>query len=230
MAKQSSIAGQSNGSGTQWTVPLNSFLFKIGKSETRLCQACRVEHGEDPPVERVDHFIFHCSAYINQRRVLERAEGRDGMNLKDIMQRTKHMIALAKYIDKTDRPKNPRNPHPHTPKHDHVWHPQHHRMTIKTLMLDPSHLFDTWQSSPRNKHSANVTGIYSSASITIRKQATIQCGFPTRGVPKRPGIPCRVICQISARSILRSAIPNMVVLYPKYAKSTFKVLPTLICV
>jgi len=86
--------------------PLNSFLFKIGKSETRLCQACWVEQGEDPPVETVDHFIFHCNAYTNQRRDLERAVGRDGMNLKDIMQRTKHMIALAKYIDKTNRLKN----------------------------------------------------------------------------------------------------------------------------
>jgi len=46
---------------------LNSFLFKIGKSETRLCQECQVEQEEDPPVETVDHFIFHCNAYTNQR-------------------------------------------------------------------------------------------------------------------------------------------------------------------
>ena len=84
-------------------VPLNSFLFKIGKSESKLCQQCRGNAGEEAPAETVTHFLFQCSAFAAQRRQLARAIGGANMNLKNIMLETKRMGALVKYINRTGR-------------------------------------------------------------------------------------------------------------------------------
>ena len=79
-------------------IPLNSFLFKIGKSESKLCQQCQGNAGEEAPAETVTHFLFQCSAFATQRRQLVRAVG--GAN---IMLETKRMGALVKYINRTGR-------------------------------------------------------------------------------------------------------------------------------
>src|SRR6266542_4134327 len=71
-------------------IPLNSFLFKIGKSESKLCQQCRGNAGEEAPAETVTHFLFQCSAFTTQRRQLVRAVGGANINLKNIMLETKH--------------------------------------------------------------------------------------------------------------------------------------------
>jgi len=83
--------------------PLNSYLHRIGKSEMKHCRKCRAEPGEETPVKTVNHFIFECDAYSQERISLTRATGRDNLNLKDIMLKTKTMKALTKFIHRTGR-------------------------------------------------------------------------------------------------------------------------------
>ena len=83
--------------------PLNLFLFRIGKSDTKQCQACRLQPDDETPTETLTHFLFECEAYAAQRSTLATIIGRDKLNLKDIMQTTKAMKAIVKYIKKTGR-------------------------------------------------------------------------------------------------------------------------------
>jgi hypothetical protein len=91
-------------------IPLNVYLHRIGKSQTRQCQQCREDHGLQSPPETVNHYLFDCSAYADEHwemgKVLERKE----LTLKNLMDSDKGMRALAKYIAKTRRMKV--DPHP----------------------------------------------------------------------------------------------------------------------
>ena len=80
-------------------IPLNSYLFRIGKADSKYCSKCN----DGPEVESVNHFIFECAAYANQRWTLTRIIGYDNLNLHDIMLTMKNMKALALFIDKTGR-------------------------------------------------------------------------------------------------------------------------------
>jgi len=93
----------STGSGGITCDQLNLFLFRIGKSDTKQCQACRLQPDDKTPTETLTHFLFECEAYAAQRSTLATIIGRDKLNLKDIMQTTKAMKALVKYIKKTGR-------------------------------------------------------------------------------------------------------------------------------
>ncbi|XP_063416806.1 uncharacterized protein LOC134699047 [Mytilus trossulus] len=44
-------------------IPLNKHLYKIGISDTKLCEECRVE-------ETVEHFLLHCKLYNTERSIL----------------------------------------------------------------------------------------------------------------------------------------------------------------
>jgi len=74
------------------------------------CRKCRAEPGEETPVKTVNHFIFECDAYSQERISLTRATGQDNLNLKDIMLKTKTMKALTKFIHKTGRLKTDEQP------------------------------------------------------------------------------------------------------------------------
>jgi ribonuclease HI len=87
-------------------IPLNAYLHRIGKSETRTCQNC--SNGQDEAPETVKHFIFECPAYTEQRRTMEHAIGEEHNNLKGIMQDVKKMKALTAYINQTGRFKTER--------------------------------------------------------------------------------------------------------------------------
>ena len=50
--------------------PLNSYLHRIGKSKTKHCRKCCTEPGEETPVKTVNHFIFECDAYSQERTSL----------------------------------------------------------------------------------------------------------------------------------------------------------------
>ena len=89
---------------------LNSYLYRIGKSKTKHCRKCHTEPGEETPVEMVNHFIFKCDAYSQERISLTRATGRDNLNLKDIMLKTKTIKALTKFIHRTGRLKMDKQP------------------------------------------------------------------------------------------------------------------------
>jgi len=84
-------------------LPLNVYLHRIKKSETKKCQACAIEPGDDTPDETVSHFLNDCDAYTPQRQSLIRAVGSADLRIKDIMLKTEHMKALAKYITRTKR-------------------------------------------------------------------------------------------------------------------------------
>ena len=84
-------------------IPLNSYLYRINKSETDLCQACL--DGEDNLhcKETVRHFLFECTAFRAEREELVGKISRSHLNLRDIMADTNRMRALATFIRKTGR-------------------------------------------------------------------------------------------------------------------------------
>ena len=84
-------------------IPLNSYLFRINRSETDICQACIDEDDNVGCRETVKHYIFECEAYRGEREELEGKITRSHLNLRDIMSNTDRMIALASYISKTGR-------------------------------------------------------------------------------------------------------------------------------
>jgi ribonuclease HI len=84
-------------------IPVNVFLFRIGKANTKHCQECQITEGEETPDETVNHFLFECRAHTNHRKTLEEIIGRDNLNLQTIMSDTKLMKALARFIVKTGR-------------------------------------------------------------------------------------------------------------------------------
>ena len=84
-------------------VPLNSYLNKISKSDTHLCQACLEEEDEIHCRETVKHFLFVCPAYAQEREELVNKIGRSHLNLRDIMSNKDRMLALISFIHKTGR-------------------------------------------------------------------------------------------------------------------------------
>jgi ribonuclease HI len=89
-------------------IPLNQYLHRIRKSDTKLCQSCQVVPGEERPVESVNHFLFECNKYADLRQTLARRIGQDNLNMYDVMQDIKKMKLLANFIVKTDRLKDAR--------------------------------------------------------------------------------------------------------------------------
>jgi hypothetical protein len=87
-------------------VPLNGYLFRINRSETEMCQACL--DGEDNMQcrETVNHFLFECPSFSQEREELVRKIRRDHLNLYDIMANTDYMRDLGTFIAKTGRFKN----------------------------------------------------------------------------------------------------------------------------
>lgn len=83
--------------------PLNSYLFKIMRADSDLCQACL--EGEDNLHcrETVKHFLFESKAYGAEREELIGKISRSHLNLRDIMSNTDRMTALASFINRTGR-------------------------------------------------------------------------------------------------------------------------------
>jgi hypothetical protein len=84
-------------------LPLNSYLHKIGRSATDLCQACL--DGEDNLRcrETVRHFLFECRSFEEEREEMIRKITRRRFNLHDIMADTIYMKVLAAFVNKTGR-------------------------------------------------------------------------------------------------------------------------------
>ena len=85
-------------------MPLNSYLHKIKRAESNKCQSCK-SHPEDEetPPETINHFLYNCEAYTQQRRILAHAIGAANLPLREIMMETKHMRELVRYITRTGR-------------------------------------------------------------------------------------------------------------------------------
>ena len=87
-------------------IPLNGYLFRIGKSETEYCQGCMDPENGTLCRETVNHFLFECASFDEDREELAKKINRSHLNLRDIMSKTNRMSALATYINKTGRFKN----------------------------------------------------------------------------------------------------------------------------
>jgi hypothetical protein len=85
--------------------PLNSYLHKIGKSETDTCQACADQENDIRCKETVDHFIFECTAYDHEGDIL--IEEIQRKHLFDIMANTEYMKSLVNFVNSTGRLKKP---------------------------------------------------------------------------------------------------------------------------
>ena len=83
--------------------PLNSFLFRIKKSDTDKCKACPHAPGEEAPAETIKHFLFECRAYAEQRKRLEKVVGQGNLTAQGVMKDVKCMKALVTYIKNTKR-------------------------------------------------------------------------------------------------------------------------------
>ena len=80
---------------------LNSYLFKINRSDSDLCQACLEGEGNLQCKETVRHFLFECPAFREERDELVGKISRSHLNLRDIMSDANHMCALAQFVNKT---------------------------------------------------------------------------------------------------------------------------------
>ena len=83
--------------------PLNSYLHRIGKSDTDRCQKCNPDHNELPPRETINYFISNCTAYNRAREQLTEKIGRDNFHPPNIMENTDRMKALTTFINRTGR-------------------------------------------------------------------------------------------------------------------------------
>jgi len=82
---------------------LNYHLHRICKSDTDKCPNC-MEHWEDTRAhEMVEHFIFKCKAFREERRHLYRDLHTDRPKLEDILSNVSKAKALLKYITRTGR-------------------------------------------------------------------------------------------------------------------------------
>jgi hypothetical protein len=84
-------------------LPLNPYLHRIGKSETKRCLSCSDAQGGNAPAESTKHFIYDCRAYATQREKMIKDIGATNLAIKDIMLEPKRMRALAWYMVATRR-------------------------------------------------------------------------------------------------------------------------------
>jgi hypothetical protein len=94
-------------------IPLNMYLHRIGKSQMRHCQQCRTNRETQTLPETVNHYLFSCTAYEDERWEMGKVLKRKELSLKNLMKSEEGMRALAKFISRTKRIRN--TPHiPHT--------------------------------------------------------------------------------------------------------------------
>ena len=83
-------------------IPLNTYLLRINKTDSDLCQAC-LEEDNLHCKETIKHFLFECNSYRAEREELVAKITRSHLNLRDIMKSTDRMTALAHFITRTGR-------------------------------------------------------------------------------------------------------------------------------
>ena len=84
-------------------IALNFYLKRIGKSPSENCAKCE----EGPNIvharESINHFLFECQGYDDERMGLTAKIGRSQLSIPKIMKNTDHMTALVTYINRTGR-------------------------------------------------------------------------------------------------------------------------------
>ena len=84
-------------------IPLNSYLHRVNKSDTELCQSCLEAEDNLHNRETVKHFLFECPSLSQEREELVAKIGRSHLNICDIMQNADYMSALATFINRSGR-------------------------------------------------------------------------------------------------------------------------------
>ncbi|KAF8808249.1 hypothetical protein BYT27DRAFT_7027817, partial [Phlegmacium glaucopus] len=83
-------------------IPLNAYLHRIGKAESKKCDSCwRVRH--EVVTETVVHFLFECPSFDYERHDLDRKLGAQSRNLRAILANKDHVKELIRYIGRTRR-------------------------------------------------------------------------------------------------------------------------------
>ena len=87
--------------------PLNGYLHKIGKSDTEICLACLDQENGSHRKETINHLIFECPAYNQDRDTMIEKIKRRHFNLSNMMANTDYMKILVNFINSTGRLKRP---------------------------------------------------------------------------------------------------------------------------
>ena len=72
-------------------LPLNFYLHRIGKTDSRHCQTCAEGPEGELLVESIGHFLFDCVKFLVQRAKLWKALGSSNSTLRDMMLQEKSM-------------------------------------------------------------------------------------------------------------------------------------------
>lgn len=83
-------------------IPLNKYLHKIGKLDQSQCTDCW-EIAQRRVTESLNHFLFECPAYADERFYMDQALGRDAGDLRSILNNRRSTLTLLKYIGQTRR-------------------------------------------------------------------------------------------------------------------------------
>jgi hypothetical protein len=78
-------------------VALNAHLNRIGKADSPTCQCCRRAD------ETVEHFVLHCPAHAQARRLLAQKAGRDAHSLRKLLSNPNTIPHLLDYVAATKR-------------------------------------------------------------------------------------------------------------------------------
>ena len=83
-------------------VPLNSYLYRIKKSNTRRCESCWGRRRQEV-TETVIHFLFECQEYAEERYDMDKALGRHSKDLQAILASLDYIKELLKFVGRTAR-------------------------------------------------------------------------------------------------------------------------------
>lgn len=81
-------------------VALNKYLSRIHAVDSPLCDHC----GDAD--ETVNHFIFECLGFYEERKRARRSLGGEAYNLENVFSTRAGIIALLEYVDETGRLKH----------------------------------------------------------------------------------------------------------------------------
>ena len=84
-------------------IALNFYLKRIGKSDTENCAKCEEQPNPTRVRESINHFLFECQAYDEERMDLIAKIGRSRLSLSKITKNTDYMKDLVTFINRTRR-------------------------------------------------------------------------------------------------------------------------------
>jgi ribonuclease HI len=83
-------------------LPLNVYLNRIGKAETKYCDSCCTIRNIDT-AETVTHFLFECPSYDYERHSLDAKLGHHSRDLRTILSNKEDTSELLRFVGRTRR-------------------------------------------------------------------------------------------------------------------------------